>query len=198
MQIKSTLTNRSGQVLDTIYYEDIDPALNLEGKILQGVHGFCFYGDKMVIVYNADRQSWSPPGGGIEEGETYEHAVVREVLEETNMKVLHKELIGFIDIYGLERTIRQTRSFCIVEPYGDFIADPDGDVTEIKLIDPKDYKKYFDWGVVGERVMERAEELNKEIKEIIKKSVVSDWNKKSLALWSLVFNIRPARKGRFA
>ncbi|HEV7702204.1 MAG TPA: hypothetical protein VGO63_02045 [Candidatus Paceibacterota bacterium] len=34
--------------------------------------------------------------------------------------------------------------------------DPDGGITEIKLIDPKDYKKYFDWGSVGDRLMEQA------------------------------------------
>lgn len=37
----------------------------------------------------------------------------------------------------------------------------------------------------------------KEIKEVIKKSSVFDWNKKSLALWSLVFNVSPTREGRF-
>jgi hypothetical protein len=54
---------------------------------------------------------------------------------------------------------RQVRSFCIVEPYGDFESDPDGDITEIKLIDPQDYKKYFDWKVIGDRIMERAMEI---------------------------------------
>jgi len=37
----------------------------------------------------------------------------------------------------------------------------------------------------------------KEIAEVIKKSTSSDWNKKSLALWSLVFNVHPLRSGRF-
>ena len=55
--------------------------------------------------------------------------------------------------------MRQTRSFCIVEPYGDFVSDPDGDITEIKLIDQRDYKQYFDWGKVGDRIMERAIEI---------------------------------------
>ncbi|PIP55679.1 MAG: hypothetical protein COX06_01985 [Candidatus Zambryskibacteria bacterium CG22_combo_CG10-13_8_21_14_all_42_17] len=60
--------------------------------------------------------------------------------------------------------MRQTRSFCIVEPYGDFVADADaeGDVTEIKLIDPKDYKQYFDWGEIGESIIKRVIELNYE------------------------------------
>lgn len=157
MEIKSTLINGSGQKLDIIYREG-DPLLGLEGKILQGVHAFCFCGDKLVLVHHP-KSGWMPPGGGIESGETYEDAVVREVQEETNMKVLHQELIGFQDIYESDRTIRQTRSFCRVEPYDDFVSDPDGEITEIKLVDPKDYKQYFDWGEIGDRIVERALEL---------------------------------------
>ena len=159
MEIKSTLTNQSGQELDVIYYEDKDPNQDLEGKILQGVHGFCFDKDKMVLVYAENKGYWTLPGGGIEHGETWEDATIREIREESNMKVLHQELIGFQDIYEPERTVRQTRSFCIVEPYGDFISDPDGDITEIKLIDPKDFKQYIDWLKIGDRLMERALEM---------------------------------------
>jgi ADP-ribose pyrophosphatase YjhB (NUDIX family) len=155
MEIKSSLTNRSGQKLDLIYRED-DPLKDLEGKILQAVHAFCFYDGKLVVVYASEKGYWAPPGGGIEPGETYEEAVIREVKEETNMKVLNQQYFGYQDIYEPDRIVRQTRSFCMVEPYGPFTSDPDGDVTEIRLIDPADYKKYFDWGEVGERIMERA------------------------------------------
>jgi len=155
MEIKSSLTNRSGQKLDLIYRED-DPLINLNGKILQAVHAFCFCEGKLVVVYAVGKGYWAPPGGGIETGETYEEAVIREVKEETNMKVLSQKFIGYQDIYELDRIVRQIRSVCMVEPYGPFVKDPDGDVTEIKLIYPADYKKYFDWGKVGERIMERA------------------------------------------
>ena len=155
MEIKSSLINRSGQRLDLVYRED-DPLKGLKGKILQAVHAFCFCGSKLVIVYAVKKGYWAPPGGGIEPGETYEEAVVREVKEETNMKVLSQKFIGYQDTYEPNQIVRQTRSVCIVEPYGPFTTDPDGDVTEIKLIDPDDYKKYFDWGKVGERIMERA------------------------------------------
>jgi ADP-ribose pyrophosphatase YjhB (NUDIX family) len=159
VEIHSTLANKAGQVLDIIYYEDKDPNQDLEGKILSGVHGFCFCNGKLVIVYAENKKYWTPPGGAIEPGETYEEATIREVKEESNMKVLHQELIGFQDIYEPDRTIRQTRSFCIVEPYGDFIFDPDGDITEIKLIDQKDFKQYIDWKKIGDRIMERALEM---------------------------------------
>ena len=155
MEIKSFLINRSGQRLNLIYRED-DPLKNLDGKILQAVHAFCFCGDKLVVVYAPTKGCWAPPGGSIESGETYEEAVVREVKEETNMKVSKQQFIGYQDVYESDRIVRQTRSICIVEPYGPFVSDPDGDVTEIKLIDPVDYKKYFDWGEVGERIIGRA------------------------------------------
>ncbi len=150
MEIKSSLINRAGQKLDVVYREG-DPLEGLEGKVLQGVHAFCFCGGKMVVVKHA-KSGWMPPGGAIEPGESYEEAVIREVREETSMKVLRQELIGYQDMYEPERIIRQTRSFCLVEPYGDFSRDPDGEVTEIKFIDPKDIKQYFDWGEIGERI----------------------------------------------
>ncbi|MDO8729070.1 MAG: NUDIX hydrolase [bacterium] len=163
MEIKSILTNRFGQVLNVVYREG-DPLADLGDRVFQGVHAFCFCGDRLVVVYAKEKRYWAPPGGGIEPGENYEQAVIREVKEETNMKVLYQELIGYQDIYEPNRVIRQTRSFCIVEPIGNFVADPDGDVTEIKLIDPRDYKKYFDWGEVGERIIQRALELKNTLK----------------------------------
>ena len=72
------------------------------------------------------------------------------------MRGIKEELIGYQDIFEPNGINTQIRSVCLVEPVGDFVSDPDGDITEIKLIDPKDYKKYFDWGVVGDRLMERV------------------------------------------
>lgn len=159
MQIKSQFKGRNGEMFDYVYTEGLDPMEGLDGKILQAVHGFCFYGDKLVVVYANDKGYWTFPGGAIEQGETYEEAVIREVKEESNMKVLHQELIGYIDVYEKDRAIRQTRSFCVVEPYGDFISDPDGDISEIKLIDPKDYGKYVKWGEIGDHIVKRAVEM---------------------------------------
>jgi len=162
MEIKSTLTNSFGQVLDVIYRED-DPLKNLEGKVLQGVHAYCFYKDQLVIVYAESKGYWTPPGGGIDAGENYEEATIREVFEETNMRVMSQRLIGFQDIYEPDRVVRQTRSVCIVERYGEFVADPDGEITEIKLINPEDYKQYFDWGEIGDRIMDKALEIKERL-----------------------------------
>ena len=123
-----------------------------------------FYKNKLVIVYADKKDTWTPPGGHIEPGETYQEAVAREVMEESNMKVLYQEMIGFLDVYEPERIVRQVRSFCVVEPYGDFEKDPDGDIFEIKLIDPKDYKKYINWGEIGDHLIVRALGMYKKYK----------------------------------
>jgi len=83
MHIKSTLINRAGQTL-LVEYSESDPLAGLEGKILHGVHGFCFCGGKLVIVWAPAKNYWTPPGGGIEPGETYEQALVREIKESGN------------------------------------------------------------------------------------------------------------------
>lgn len=157
MQLESTITNKQGETFKSMYHEGGDPTENLDGVILSGSGGHCFYGDKLVIVKSGN--DWGFPGGGIEKGETWQEAVVREVKEEANMKVVRHELIGYQDFYMKKHTLRHVHSFCIVEPYGDFESDPDNDITEVKLIDPKDFKEYINWGEVGDYLMKRAVEI---------------------------------------
>ncbi len=60
----------------------------------------------------------------------------------------------------------QLRYLCTVEPVGPFTEDPDGKIAEIKLINPADYKQYFDWGQIGERIIERAVELKEKLNTV--------------------------------
>jgi hypothetical protein len=38
----------------------------------------------------------------------------------------------------------------------------------------------------------------KEISDVIAQSSISEWNKKSISLWSLIFGVVPSRASRFA
>ncbi len=158
MEIKSTLTNRSGKILEVVY-RDVESEKDFDKKKISAVHAYCFYKDKLIVVYAADKGYWTLAGGGVEEGESAYDAVEREVKEETNMRVLKQHFIGYQDIFEPQGIVFQTRSVCLVEPHGSFIGDPDGDITKIELIDPKDIKQYFDWGVIGEHILQRALEL---------------------------------------
>ncbi len=147
-------TNTRGEEVTTTYYEG-DPLHDLDGKMLAGAQAVCFYKDKLVVI--REKEGWTIPGGTIEEGESYVQATIREVAEETNMKVIEQKVIGYQDFFIPGRIVRHTYSFCRVEPIGEFVSDPDGDVLEVKHIDPLDYKQYLSWrGVIGDRIMQQA------------------------------------------
>ncbi len=136
-------------------WHDADNFDDLKGKNITQSYGVCFYKNKLVIVNNNGK--WSLAGGHLENDETPEEALVREVQEETNMKVLKQIPIGYQEVINPDGTIDyQLRSFCLVEPIGEFVSDPAGSVIEIRMIDPKEYKNYFNWGKIGDRIMERA------------------------------------------
>ncbi len=57
------------------------------------VYSVIFLDKRFLMVYNPKRKGWEMPGGAIEEGESAEHAAVREAREEcgcTFMPVDHK------------------------------------------------------------------------------------------------------------
>lgn len=141
-----------------LVWRDCDTFDEIKDKDLQQSYGVCFYNQKLVIVNNNGK--WGLTGGHIEKGETPEFALKREVQEEANMRVLKQIPIGYQEVIKPDGTSDyQLRSFCIVEPIGEFVSDPAGSVIEIKLIDSKDYKSYFNWGKIGDRIMERAMEI---------------------------------------
>lgn len=160
MKLTSTYKSKSGDEILQTYFdkEDLVGVFDKEDKDLHGSHAFCFLEDKLVLV-NDLNQGWSPPGGGTEPGETYLETTEREVLEEASMKVIYQEIIGLAVFERPDKTIKQTRVMCIVEKNKEFVSDPDGEIMEIKLIDPADYKQYFNWGEIGDRIMKRAIEL---------------------------------------
>lgn len=163
MGIKSQFTDKDGKLAEVIY-EDTDSFDRLLDKKVTQTYGVCFVGDKIVVVYSIKGGGhWILPGGSIEERETFEECLKREIQEESNMKVLSFAPIGYQEVHFDGKIFNQLRYVCIVEPYGDFISDPDGSITEIKLIDPKDYKQYFDWGEIGDHIVKRAMELRESL-----------------------------------
>lgn len=96
-------------------YHDCDDFKELVGKDLQQSYGVCFYKDKLVLVFG--EPNWGLVGGHIEKGGSPEEALVREVVEESNMKVLKQIPIGYQEIIKPDGTSDyQLRSFCLVKP----------------------------------------------------------------------------------
>jgi len=159
---------QSGEDYIFEYYE-ANSLDHLPKEQLSQVVIMAFHKEKLLIVNNTEKPGYySPVGGGIEPGETPEECLPRELQEESNMKVIESQLIGYQKCTNLSNSEEaeeyQLRYFARVEPIGPFTpnCDPDGDVTELLEIDPKDYKKYFDWGNTGDSIMKKALKLLKE------------------------------------
>lgn len=161
MKITEPYKNPNSDDKFVFEYQDADSFDHLEYEKCKQVYGVCFCNGKLVIGYGGHKKDWGLIGGTIEKGETFEEALRREIKEESNMEILDLKPIGYQKVINLkdESYIYQLRYACMVEPIGPFESDPTGMVTEIKLIDPEEYKKYFDWGQIGERLISRAREI---------------------------------------
>jgi ADP-ribose pyrophosphatase YjhB (NUDIX family) len=145
------------------YYES-DTFEHLPQYRIKQCYAIAFHKDKFLVVNNVTKPgSYTPVGGSVEEGENPNDTLIREIQEESNMKVLEYKLLGYqkvTDTSGVEKPYYQLRYFAIVEPYGPFVSDPDGKVTEVIESDKDDYKKYFDWSEIGDRIIEKAYKFN--------------------------------------
>jgi hypothetical protein len=142
-----------------LVYEDADDFGHLPYKKCRQVYGVCFCDGKLVIGFGGRKNDWGLIGGTVEPGEKFPETLAREVKEESNMKVVKYWPIGYQK--ATEEDHYQLRYACLVEPYGPFVNDPAGGVKKIKLIEPKDCKQYFDWGKIGDRLVNRAIEILK-------------------------------------
>ncbi len=80
-----------------LYHTDEMPPVDLCGTAF----AFAFIEDSMLMTRLVKR-GWDIPGGHIEPGESPEHAVIRETIEETQVVVEPLELVGVqeLEIFG--------------------------------------------------------------------------------------------------
>jgi ADP-ribose pyrophosphatase YjhB (NUDIX family) len=161
------ICNRHTDIKGNVFiveYHQADSFDELSSERIKQSYAVTMCGNKLVIVHNAKKNRWSHVGGGIEKGETKESALLREIQEESNMRVLKFAPVGYQKVHPEskpEEYFYQLRYVAIAEPYGPFISDPAGSIDRIALIDYCDCKKYFDWGEIGDAILKRASEVAK-------------------------------------
>lgn len=134
---------------------DISDKAELDAINWQQVYVIGNVGGKVPIVQypEADHKD-NLPGGHVEAGETVEQALVREVAEETNMRVLDWQPIGYQKLTEPDGTVVfQLRVYAELEPIGEFVRDPGGNVIGHSLIAVDDLNRHIHYGDVGERMI---------------------------------------------
>ena len=144
-------------------YHDVDSFHDLPYEQCTQVYGVCFYQDSIILAKTI-KGSWILPGGTIEAGEAFEQTLTREVREESNMRVLFCQPIGYQKLWN-EHTapIYQLRYYCEVEPFGPFekdMAEDGGNIASIWQIVPDQVADLLNWGTIGERIIEKATTLH--------------------------------------
>ncbi|HXR49662.1 MAG TPA: NUDIX domain-containing protein [Verrucomicrobiae bacterium] len=159
MVIKSELLYEGR--LFRLEYRDCDSFDELPRELITQVYGVCFLGDQLLIVHNGKKDTWGFAGGTTEPGETIEQTLVREVREESNMRVISWQPIGYQIVTSPNGVVQyQLRVYCQIEKLGEFEGDPGGVVDKIELVSPNRVKRYFDWHEIGDRIVERALEIH--------------------------------------
>ena len=102
--------------------EDVD---NLYGnRVRVRVCGICVQENKILLIHHTGvgkkGSLWSPPGGGLDFGESAEQTLIREYKEETGLDILVKEFL-FVNEY-LEAPLHAIELFFRVEITGGMLA----------------------------------------------------------------------------
>ncbi len=158
MQLKDQFRDSGNEY--SVEYQDADSFADILYENVNQHYGVCFFGDKIVVGWHPKQNRWDLLGGKIESGESFEDTLIREVQEESNMRVLRHQPLGYQKVTREDGSfVYQLRSVCIVEPFGDFMSDPAGGVTKITCIDPQEWDEYIHWKDIGHRILERALEI---------------------------------------
>lgn len=120
-------------------------------QMVHQASGLCFTVDGMVVLVTTDGEVWSLPGGHIEQGETIEQALLREVAEEACARVTRLAYLGAQEVYEQggsagPKIYYEARYWARVE-LGEF--EPKFETTARKLVNPSEINESLRWKPSG-------------------------------------------------
>lgn len=99
------------------------------------VAALVFLDDKLVIVSSKNKDLWGLPGGYVSTGESLEEAIIREVMEETNLQI---RITSFLISYPMMKSERNIVFIVFVAEVHDGDPKAGDDVDDLLVLAPKD------------------------------------------------------------
>lgn len=118
--------------LFTIDLKDYDEAW--EHSKRPSARGIIVKGDKLALIHNMKYDYYEFPGGGIEEGESFEEGLIREVKEETGLTVIPESIREFGSALRLSKSRKIENTVFEQENYY-YICEVYDEVGETQLED---------------------------------------------------------------
>lgn len=147
---------------------------NLEGisPIMQ-VYGICFnQSGEILVARKSGKSHWAIPGGHPEGTETIQETLIREMIEEADVKIKNIHVVGVqqVDFPNNPRLDEgelffQARCVCEVDELLPQTPDPDGGHLWERMFVPQEkVTEYVEWGVTGDAMFNDAIKLYKKLK----------------------------------
>lgn len=116
-------------------------------------------GQVPLITSSTCEKEFNLPGGRTEPGEKIEQTIVREMIEECNMRVIEWQPLGYQHLTEPDgKQVYQFRVYAKLEKIGEFTHDPGGGVIKNTLVDLDQVNSLIGYGDIGERMVELAKQ----------------------------------------
>lgn len=133
------------------------------------VYGVVFDKDGKMLIQRRRDMAWCLAGGTVEEGETPEQTLRREIIEEADVTVKNPILLGGqrVQFPGghnpspnkrfIGDDFYQLRYYCEVDEILPQTPDPDhGTINERLFVDQDKINEYLHWGETGQAIFDQA------------------------------------------
>jgi len=132
------------------------------------VYGVVFNSNGEILIQRRGDRAWCLPGGTVEENETAEQTLRREVIEEADVTIINPILLGgqrvqFPGGHNPNPSKRGGDDFYQLRFYGEVdeilpqTPDPDhGIINERLFVEQSEINEYLHWGVTGKVIFDQA------------------------------------------
>lgn len=120
--------------------------------------------DEILICKQSSKHSWHLPGGHLEQGESYEDALIREALEEVDVRIKNIKPIGVQRVTSADDPESspqyQLRCIAVLDKQLPQTSDPDSKTQwERRFVPAEKIKEYISWNVTGDAMLDDAVNL---------------------------------------